>query len=286
MIPTSFDYVRAGSLKETLNLLATGDGTKVIAGGHSLLPLMKFRLVQTPRLVDISRIEELRGIAEYKKGVRIGATTTYADIAASPVVRERCPVVAEVAGNIADLQVRNRGTLGGALAHADPASDMPALMLALDADFELRSKKAGKRSVKAREFFKGPFATAMTEDELFTGIVLGGMGRNAAAYVSFEQAASGYAMVGVCAVVARKRTTISAITVAFTGLGEVQFLSQAFEQLVETKGDRATLEKAALEAVKGLEIAGDLHAPSDYRRHLAQVTAIRAVQKAYERAGA
>ena len=286
MIPTSFDYVRAGSLKETLNLLAAGDGTKIIAGGHSLLPMMKFRLVQTPRLVDISRLEELRGITEHKKGARIGATTTYAELATNPILRERCPVVAEVAADIADIQVRNRGTLGGGLAHADPASDMPAVMLALDAEFELRSKKAGKRSVKAREFFKGPFATAMTEDELFTGIVLGGMGRTAAAYESFDQAASGYALVGVCAVVARKRTAIAAITVAFTGLGEVQFLSPAFDRLVDTKGDRATLAQAALEAVKGVEIAGDLHAPAEYRRHLAQVAATRAVQKAYERAGA
>ena len=225
MIPTSFDYVRAGSVKEALNLLAVGDGSKVIAGGHSLLPMMRFRLVQTPRLIDISRIDELMGVQEYKKGVRIGATTTYADLITSPLLKERCPIIAEVAADIADIQVRNRGTIGGSLAHADPASDMPAVMLALNAEFQLRSKKGGRRAVKARDFFQGAFSTAMTEDELFTDILIGGMGRNAAAYVSFDQLASGYAMVGVCAVVGRKRSTISEISVAYTGVGEAAFLS-------------------------------------------------------------
>ena len=286
MIPTSFDYVRAGSVKEALNLLAAGDGTKVIAGGHSLLPMMKFRLVQAPKLVDISRLDELKGVQEFKKGVRIGATTTYADLAASALLKERCPIVAEIAAEIADLQVRNRGTIGGALAHADPASDMPALMIALNADFQLRSKKGGRRTVKAREFFKGAFATDMAEDELFTDILLPGMGRNAAAYVSFDQAASGYAMVGVCAVVGRKRATISEISVAYTGVGEIAFLGKSFEQVNNTKCDPAALSKAATEAVAGLDIVGDLHAPADYRRHLAVLAAVRAVEAAYERAGA
>lgn len=286
MIPASFDYVRAGSVREALNLLAAGDGSKVIAGGHSLLPMMKFRLVQAPKLVDISRLEDLRGVQEFKKGVRIGATTTYAELAASPILKERCPVVAEVAGDIADIQVRNRGTIGGSLAHADPASDMPALMLALDAEFQVRSKAGGKRSVKARDWFKGAFTTDLGENELFTDIVLPGMGRNAAAYASFDQAASGYAMVGVCAVVGRKRATISEIRVAYTGIGETAFLAPAFEQVNNTKCDAAALEQAATEAIAGLDIAGDVHAPAAYRRHLAIVAAKRAVQAAYERAGA
>ncbi|HTS88173.1 MAG TPA: xanthine dehydrogenase family protein subunit M [Gemmatimonadales bacterium] len=285
MIPTSFDYVRAGSVKEALNLLAAGDGSKVIAGGHSLLPMMRFRLVQVPKLVDISRIDELKGVQEFKKGARIGAATTYADLATSPVLRERCPIVAEVASTIADIQVRNRGTIGGSLAHADPASDMPAVMVALDAEFQLRSKKGGRRTVKARDFFQGAFSTAMTDEELFTDILLGPMGRNHAAYVSFDQAASGYALVGVCAVVGRKRATISEITVAYTGIGEKAFLGTTFEQVNGTKCDSAALEKAAREAVQDLEIAGDVHAPGEYRRHLARVAAIRAVSQAYERAG-
>jgi carbon-monoxide dehydrogenase medium subunit len=285
MIPVSFDYVRAGSVKEALNLLAAGDGSMVIAGGHSLLPLMRFRLVQAPKLVDISRLDELKGVQEYKKGVRIGAATPYADLVSSALLKERCPIVAEVAAGIADIQVRNRGTIGGSLAHADPASDMPAVMLALDAEFQLRSKKGGRRTAKAREFFQGAFATAMTEDELLTDILIGGMGRNAAAYVSFDQAASGYALVGVCASIGRKRATISDASVAFTGVGEIAFLAGSFGQLVETKGDMATVEKAAREALEGIEIGGDVHAPAEYRRHLGVVAAKRAVQIAYERAG-
>jgi carbon-monoxide dehydrogenase medium subunit len=286
MIPVSFDYVRAASVKEALNLLAAGDGSKAIAGGHSLLPMMRFRLVQTPRLVDISRLDELKGVQEFKKGVRIGAATPYADLVASALLKERCPVLAEVAAGIADIQVRNRGTIGGSLAHADPASDMPAVMLALDAEFQLRSKKGGRRTAKARGFFQGPFATDMAEGELLTDILIPGMGRNAAAYVAFDSAASGYAIAGVCASVGRKRATISDIAVAFTGVGEIAFLARSFEPVIGTKGDLAVVEKCAIEALAGVEVGGDVHAPADYRRHLAVVAAKRAVQAAYERAGA
>jgi carbon-monoxide dehydrogenase medium subunit len=286
MIPVSFDYVRAASVKEALNLLAAGDGSKVIAGGHSLLPMMRFRLVQSPRLVDISRLDELKGVQEFKKGVRIGAATPYADLVGNALLRERCPVVAEVAAGIADIQVRNRGTIGGSLAHADPASDMPAVMLALDAEFQLRSKKGGRRTAKARGFFQGAFATDMADGELLTDILIGGMGRNAAAYFSFDSPASGYAIAGVCASVGRKRATISEIAVAFTGVGEIAFLAGSFEPVVGTKCDLAVVEKAATEALAGIDIGGDVHAPADYRRHLAVVAAKRAVQTAYERAGA
>lgn len=286
MIPASFDYVRAGSVREALNLLAAGDGSKVIAGGHSLLPMMRFRLVQTPRLIDISRLDELKGVQEFKKGVRIGAATPYADLVRSDLLRERCPIVAEVSAAIADIQVRNRGTIGGSLAHADPASDMPAVMLALDAEFHLRSKKGGRRTVKAREFFQSAFVTSMADGELLTDILIGGMGRNAAAYVAFDSAASGYAIAGACASVGRKRATVSHIAVAFTGVGEVAFLAGTFEPVVGTKGDPAVVEKAATDALAGIEIGGDVHAPAEYRRHLAVVAAKRAVQTAYDRAGA
>jgi len=285
MIPVSFDYVRAGSVKEALNLLATGDGSKVIAGGHSLLPLMKFRMVQTPKLVDISRLDELKGVQEFKKGVRIGAATVYADLVDSSLLRERCRVVADVAGEIADIQVRNRGTIGGSLAHADPASDMPAVMLALNAEFQLRSKKGGRRTVMARDFFQGAFATDMAEGELLTDILIPGMGRNAAAYITFDSAASGYAIAGACVNLGRKRATISEIAVAFTGLGEIAFLAKTFEPVIGTKGDMAVVEKCAAEALSAVEIGGDIHASAEYRRHLGIVAAKRAVAAAYERAG-
>jgi aerobic carbon-monoxide dehydrogenase medium subunit len=285
MIPTSFDYVRAGSVKEALNLLSAGDGSKVIAGGHSLLPMMRFRLVQTPRLIDISRLDELKGVQEFKKGVRIGAATPYADLVESPLLKERCPIVAEVAAGIADIQVRNRGTIGGSLAHADPASDMPALMLALDAEFQFRSKKGGRRTAKARGFFQGAFTTDLADGELLTDILIPGMGRSAAAYHAFDSAASGYAIAGVGAVVQRKRTSISEIAVAFTGVGEIAFLATGFDPVIGTKCDLAVVEQCAKEALSGVDIGGDVHAPADYRRHLAVVAARRAIQTAYERAG-
>ncbi len=284
MIPTSFDYVRATSLRDALRQLALGDGVKVIAGGHSLLPVMKFRLAQPTRLLDIAGLTELRGVEEYRKGARIGATTTYRELLESEMLRERFPLIAECTENIGDLQVRNRGTIGGSLAHADPASDMPSVMLALDATFNVRSKR-GRRSVKAREFFQGPFVTALAEDELLLDIVLPGLPKGAGtAYLSQVQAASGYALAGAAVVVARSRKTVSHAVVALTGVGETSQLVAAADQLVGTKGEVEVLARVAAASVEGLEIQGDIHAPAPYRRHLAQVIVRRALEKALERA--
>lgn len=284
MIPTSFDYVRADSLADALAALGGEEGGKVIAGGHSLLPVMKFRLAQPARLIDISRLAELKGIKEDKNGVRIGAGCTYREILESDLLQQRFPLLHEVTNTIGDLQVRNRGTIGGSLAHADPASDMPSVMLVLDATLELRSGK-GTRSVKAREFFKGAFVTDLAEDELITGIVLpplpGGAGT---AYVSFEQAASGYAIVGASAVVARKGGTVSHAVLALNGVGEMAFLVKAAESLVGTKGEPEAVGRVAEGALEGVEVNGDIHAPAEYRRHLAAVIARRALETALERA--
>jgi carbon-monoxide dehydrogenase medium subunit len=236
--------------------------------------------------VDISHLTELKGVQEFKKGARIGALTTYRELLESDLIRERFPVIREVTENIGDLQVRNKGTIGGSLAHADPASDMPAVMLALDASFSLRSKKGGRRMVAAREFFKGAFSTAMANDELLTDIILPGMLRHgAAAYVSFDQAASGYALVGACAVIARNRRSVREAFLAYTGIGDVAFLAPGLEQLRDTKGEDEAFLKAATDAVAGIDIIGDMHAPADYRRHLAVTAGRQALAKAYERAG-
>ncbi|MBA2458881.1 MAG: FAD binding domain-containing protein [Gemmatimonadales bacterium] len=284
MIPVSFDYMRAGSLREALNVLATGDGTKVLAGGHSLLPMMRFRLAQPPRLLDVSELSELRGIDEHRRGARIGAATTYRELLESELLKERFPLVGECTDGIGDLQVRNRGTIGGSLAHADPASDMPSVMLALDATFNLRSKR-GKRSVAAREFFQGPFATALAEDELLMDIVLPPLPKGAGtAYLSQDQAASGYALAGAAAVVARTRRTVSHAVVALTGVGEVSRLIASTAQLVGTAGEPEVLSRVAAGAVEGLQIDGDIHAPADYRRHLATVVVRRSLEKALGRA--
>lgn len=286
MIPAAFDYVRAASLRDALNVLAAGDGTKVLAGGHSLLPMMRFRLAQPPRLVDVSELPELRGIAEHRRGARIGAGTTYRELLESELLEERYPIIAECTDGIGDLQVRNRGTVGGSLAHADPASDMPAVMLVLDATFNLRSKR-GKRAVKAREFFQGPFATALAEDELLIDIVLPPPPRHAGmAYVSQDQAASGYALAGAAAVLGLSRKTVNHAAVALTGVGEVSRLVPAADQLVGTRAEPEVVGRVATAAVEGLEIGGDIHAPAEYRRHLGTVVVRRALARALERATA
>jgi len=285
MIPTSFDYVRAESLKQALKALDAGGGTKVIAGGHSLLPIMKFRLAQPSMLVDISRLEDLKGIAEKGRGARIGAGATYRDLLESDLLRDRFPLLVEATETIGDLQVRNRGTIGGSLAHADPASDMPAVMLVLDATFNLRSK-SGKRSIKAREFFQGPFTTALAEDELLIEIILPPLPAGAGSvYLSHDHPASGYAIVAVAAVVARKRKTVSHAVAALTGVGEVAFLVKSVEGLIGSNGEPEAISQAAMAAVAGVEVNGDTHAPAEYRRHLATVITRRALTTALERAG-
>ncbi len=285
MIPAEFQYVRAGSLKDALTALAAQDGTKVLAGGHSLLPMMRFRLAQPPRLVDIGALSELRGVAEHRRGARIGAATTYREILESEILRERFPLILETTDSIGDVQVRNRGTIGGGLAHADPAADIPAVMVALDAGFNLRSKK-GKRSVAAREFFRGPFETAIEADELLTEVILPPPPRTAgSAYVSFEQAASGYAIVAAAAVIGLTRRTISHAVVVLTGTGAVAPMVKATEQLVGTKGEPDAIQRVAAQALEGLDIIGDIHAPAEYRRHLASVAVRRALTTALERAG-
>jgi aerobic carbon-monoxide dehydrogenase medium subunit len=277
--------VRAESLKDALKALSFGDGTKAIAGGHSLLPIMKFRLAQPPRVVDISRLEELKGIEEKGRGARIGAGTTYRELLDSELLQTRFPLVTEATETIGDLQVRNRGTIGGSLAHADPASDMPAVMLALDATFNLRSKR-GKRAMKAREFFRGAFTTALADDELLTEILLPPLPAGAGScYLSHDHPASGYAMAATAAVIARKRKTVSYAVAAIAGVGEMAYLVKSVAELVGTDGDATAMAQAVGGATAGVEVNGDIHAPADYRRHLATVITRRALEIALERAG-
>ena len=286
MIPAGFEYVAPSSVDEAIALLREhGDAAKVLAGGHSLIPLMKLRLSEPGVLIDIGNIGALRGVRRDNGSVAIGALTTYRELLESGLLRERFPLVAECTENIGDLQVRNRGTIGGSLAHADPASDMPAVMLALDASFSMRSKR-GRRAVPAREFFQGPFATALAEDELLLDIVLPGLPRGAGtAYVSRDQAASGYARAGAAAVVARTRKTVSHAAVALVGVGEMAQLVGAADQLVGTRAEPEVLARVAAASVEGVDVQGDIHAPAEYRRHLAQVVVRRALETALGRAG-
>ena len=282
MIPAAFEYVRAKNLSDALKLM--GKNAKVIAGGHSLLPLLRFRLAEPERLIDIGQLPQLRGIKQAGRGMKIGAATTYRELLDSKDLQALYPLIAEVTGHIGDLQVRNVGTIGGGLAHADPAADMPPVMLVLDATFALQSK-TGKRTVPARKFFKGPFATALKPNELLTEIQLPAAPKGAGmAYASFEQAASGYALAGAAAVIAVAKGMITRAELAFTGLADTPFLAAAAAKLVGTSGAELIAQVASA-AVAGVEANDDIHADPAYRTHLATVAARRALTQALARAG-
>ncbi len=283
MIPAAFDYARATSVDEVLAALAADDGTQLIAGGHSLLPILKFRLADPSRLLDIAHLDALRGVHHKGGAARIGATTTYRELLDSAALRKSHPLIAEATSHIGDVQVRNRGTIGGGLAHADPASDMPAVMLALDASFTLQSK-GGERAVPAREFFTGPFDTAMKSNELLTAIDVPALAKGSgSAYVSFDQAASGYALVGAAAVVALKGGKVTRADLAFTGLSENPFLTAGAKDLVGSDGGEAACSKVASACISGVEANDDIHASAAYRTHLAVVAARRALTTAVAR---
>lgn len=282
MIPQAFDYARAGTLAEALKAAAKRD-TKVICGGQTLIPLMRLRLTQPKRLVDISALPELRGVTVADGVVRIGAATTYRELLESRDLHAAAPLIAEVTENIGDLQVRNLGTIGGSLVHADPSADMPAAMLALDAAFHLQSSR-GNRTVAARQFFRGAFETAMKANELLIAIELPAQRRGSgSAYETFEQAASGYALVGAAAVVSRPGSSITAASLAFTGLADAAFLAAAASELVGTDGNAEVVRRVAEQAVRGVEANSDIHAGAEYRLHLASVAARRALTAAIAR---
>lgn len=263
MIPVAVEHLRPTSLAEALEALADPDA-KALAGGQSLLPVMKLRIVRPSVLVDIGRLD-LGGVHVDGDELRLGALTTWDQLEGAPELK-RAPLaaIAECASEIGDLQVRNRGTLGGSLAHADPASDMPAVVLALGAQLILRAA-GGERTVSAEEFFLGPFTTALDPGELITEVVFPGVAGSGSAYVKVEHPASGFALAGAAAYVNRDGKQ----RVAVTGVGAHPFL--------------LPVEADPFGALADAEIYGDRFAPVEYRRHLAGVVARRAVDRARER---
>jgi len=286
MIPAAFEYTRAGSVDEALRLLADDDGAKVLAGGQSLLPLMKLRLASPATLIDIGRLDELRGISRLDDGrLQIGALTTYAELLDSAA--EHYGVLRDALPSIGDLQVRNMGTVGGAVSHADPASDLPAALLALDADLILQSAR-GTRTVKANGFFEGAFQTALGRDELLTAIVLPGpRDGSGSAYESLEQPASGYAMVGVAVgVIVGAENVIEYLGVGITGVGDHPYRASGVESaLVGTTATPDAIATAAAHAADGQTVNADIHAGADYRTAMTAVITRRAIQKALARVG-
>lgn len=282
MIPTAFDYHRATSLDDALARLAAGDA-KLLAGGHSLVPLMKLRLSEPAALIDIARIPELAGIREQGGRIEIGAATIHHAVATSALLTERCPIVAEAASTIGDPQVRNRGTLGGSLAHADPSADMPAVMVALDADIHLRSA-SGSRVVAATAFFQDLFTVDMQPDEIITGVSFAPV--KASAYAKLYQKASHYAIVGVAAALDVSGGTIANARVGLTGASTHAIRLSSVEQaLAGQPATAAAVEQAAQNAGSAVDpINTDLHASEDYRRAMIGVFVKRALQGALARA--
>ncbi len=282
MIPAAFSYQRPATLDDALAALAASNGSaKVLAGGMSLLPLLKMRLASADKLIDIGRLSELKGArATADGGFELGALTTYAEVLAAT----QLDFARECIEGIGDVQVRNQGTVGGALAHADPASDLPALGLALDYEIVLRSQR-GERVVPADGFFQGAFATAIEADEIMVSLRRGPLPDGAkGAYRRMEQPASGYSIVGVCAVIAKTGGSISHARVALTGVGEVAYRAKAVEAaLLGSDGSAASVAAAASHATDGVTVNSDIHADREYRTQMAVVYTRRAIEAALGR---
>ncbi len=283
MFPTAFDYHRAESVDEALRLLREHEDAKLLAGGHSLLPMMKLRLAAPEVVIDIGRIASLRGPHATADGVRIGSLTTHHALATDPMVAERAPLVAEAAAHIADPAVRHRGTIGGNIAHADPASDLPAVLVALGASVHITGNE-GSRQVAASDFFTGLLETDLDEHELLTAIDVPMQSSAGVCYAKHEHPASGYAVVGAAAVVVMEGGQCTEARLAWNGVAAVPPVAD-LSSLIGTAVDDEAIA-AALADWSTDDPLGDLHASGDYRLHLARVYGRRALACARDRANA
>ena len=287
MYAPNFDYYRARSVADAHQLLAAHPGAKLLAGGHSLVPLLKLRLAAPSALVDIGRIAELRGISRQGDVIRIGALTTHAELAASADLRRGAPALADAAGMVGDPAVRNRGTIGGNIAHADPASDLPTVLVALDARM-VASGPGGERTIPAGEFFTGIMTTALTEEEILTAIqVPASSPGQGSAYEKFAHPASRYAVLGVAACITVANGTCSAARIALGGLLPNARRASAAERALT--GQAITDEAIAAAAAQvvadlGNDVSGDIFASAEYRTAMAPVFTKRAVANAAARA--
>jgi aerobic carbon-monoxide dehydrogenase medium subunit len=283
MNPSEFAYERAGSVEEAIALLkAHGEGAKLIAGGHSLLPIMKLRLAEPETLVDIGRIPELRGVRRADGEIAIGALTTHHQIATDSQIQTAVPLLADTAARVGDRQVRNRGTIGGALAHADAAADYPAAILALDASIVARGSQ-GERRIPAREFFLDFLTTALQPDEILTEIRVSvpaeGHGWS---YQKLANQASGYAIVGVGALVVLEDQSVAAdVRVGVTGAAAVAWRAEATETALRGQRlDNGTVAEAADLVDGGVDFLDDLHGSAEYRRRVTRGLTRRAILEA------
>ena len=280
MIPAAFDYFRPSTLDEALGLLVKhGEDAKVLAGGHSLIPAMKLRLSQPKVVVDIGRIGDLRSIGEWDGKIAIGALTTHFEIESSDLLLRSCPLLPEVAGKIGDVQVRNKGTIGGSCVHADPAGDWPAAMLALDAEFEITGPR-GSRTVAANDFFVDMLTSAVESGEILKSIRVPVTAKTVA-YVKIAQKASGFALTGVAAVVNKAQKSVA---VAVTGVAAKAYRAAGAESSLRgSELSAATIATAAQKATNGIDPLSDIHASAEFRAHLARVQTKRALELAASR---
>lgn len=280
MIPQEFDYTAPSTLQEALSLVAGGD-RKVLAGGMTLIPMMKLRLATPAEVVDIGRLPGLAGITESDGLIRIGATTTHHAVETSPVVRAHAPLLAATAGHIGDVQVRNMGTIGGSIAHADPAADYPAALLALEARIHIVSAHSD-RTVNAGDYFLDAFTTALEPGELVLEIQVPAQDvTEGSHYEKLPHPASGFAVVGVAARIQKAGGRVTLARIGVTGLAGHAFRARNAEAILEAGGSVAD---AAAVVGEGVEPNSDLYASAEYRLHLARVHAARALQAALSRA--
>jgi carbon-monoxide dehydrogenase medium subunit len=281
VIPPEFDYLRPTSISDAVTELGrAGEDAKVLAGGQSLLPLLRLRLAYPNVLVDVGGVGELRGVRRDGDDLVIGAMTTHYDVLHDALVTEHCPLLAKATATVADPAVRHRGTFGGALAHADPAGDLPAVALALDAQFVIENAD-GRRTVPASDFFSDYLETAVRPGELLVEVRVPVLGAGwSAAYEKFNRVAQAWAIVGVAAVVRTEGDTVAEARIGLTNMGPTPLRAAATEQALAGASLNGGVTRAAELAADDTEPSGDLSAQPDYRRHLARVLTARAVRKA------
>ena len=285
MVPGSFEYFAPRSLADAVKILADHrDDVKILSGGQSLLPLMKMRLSKPAYVVDIGRIPGLGAISENGDSLIVGALVTHEQIEDSELLKAKCPLLPRTATTIADVQVRNRGTIGGSIAHADPAGDWPAAVIALDAEIHVFGP-SGERWVKCDDFFLGLLMSVLESDEIVTGIRFPITGADKTAYQKAAPRSSGFAVTGVAVRLSMDASGLcSRAAIGITGVGDKAYRPERTEQMLTGKKlDAATIEAAAAESTRNIEVIEDINGSSEYRAHLTHVYVARAIQEALSR---
>jgi carbon-monoxide dehydrogenase medium subunit len=279
VIPAAFEYEVAESAEQAVSLLGENEDAKLLAGGHSLLPAMKLRLARPSLVVDVGRITELSYVRETRDTIAIGALTRHKDVAGAALLREHCPIVAFAAGQVGDPQVRHRGTIGGSIAHGDPASDLPTVVLALEGELVARGR-GGERTIAARDFFTGVFQTSLQPVELLVEVRVPKLGSRGWSYTKMARRAQDWATVAVAAVVERSNGSVREAAIALTNMGATVLRATAVEDAL---AGGASIADAAERAADGTEPPSDHAASAEFRQHLVRVLTRRALEEAAAR---